>query len=230
MFIMNAVVADMGKIEAIVDLDFLEYHQSVIDTKQHTLDLKGLVCPIPLHKQEMMLPPTKIISVTFENDLYIPGSSQLEVVAKLTGGTSTQTMLIEGQNVSHRPSVLVATAVVQLNTENTHPVVSVRLLYLAPDGVTIYKGTKLDEASIINESDSVLVDEVQEDFHDNVNQEGVAMCQRLRDSFCGKWWNPQQKTLPMNNVSSFLKCYWSMLMFLQLTPVILAIQFSWSIT
>ena len=49
-FIMNAVVADMGKIEAIVGLDFLEYHQSVSDTKQHTLDLKGLVCPIPLHK------------------------------------------------------------------------------------------------------------------------------------------------------------------------------------
>ena len=166
-FIMNAVVADMGKIEVIVGLDFLEYHQSVIDTKQHTLDLKGLVCPIPLHKEEMMVPPTKIISVTFENDLYIPGSSQLEVVAKLTGGTSTQTMLIEGQNVSHTPSVLVATAVVQLNTENTHPVVPVRLLNLAPDGVTIYKGTKLDEASMINESDLVLVDEVQEDFHDN---------------------------------------------------------------
>ena len=107
-FIMNAVVADMGKIEAIVGLDLLEYHQSVIDTKQHTLDLKGLVCPIPLHKEEMMVPLTKIINVTFENDLYIPGSSQLEVVAKLTGGTSTQTMLIEGQNISHRPSLCVS--------------------------------------------------------------------------------------------------------------------------
>ena len=78
-------------------------------------------------------------------------------------------MLIEGQNVSHRPSVLVATSVVQPNTENTHPVVPVRLLNLAPDGVTVYKGTKLGEASVIDESDSVPVSEVQEDFHDNVN-------------------------------------------------------------
>ena len=69
--------------------------------------------------------------------------------------------------------MLVATAIVQLNTENTHPVVPVRLLNLAPDGVTVYKGTKLNEASMINKSDSVLVDEVQEDFHDNVNQEDV---------------------------------------------------------
>ena len=177
-FIMNVVVADMGKTEAIVGLDFLEYHQSVIDTKQHTLDLKGLVCPIPLHKREMMVPSTKIISVTLENDLYIPGSSQLEVVAKLTGGTSTQTMLMEGQNVSHRPSVLVATAVVHPNTENTHPVVPVRLLNLAPDGVTIYKGTKLGEASMIDESDSVLVSEVQEDFYGNFNQEDVPEAKR----------------------------------------------------
>ena len=106
-FIMNAVVVDMRTTEAIVGLYFLEYHQSVIDIKQHTLDLKGLVSPIPLHKQEMMVPPTKIISVTLENDLCIPGSSQLGVLAKLTGGTSTQTTLIEGQNVSHRPSILV---------------------------------------------------------------------------------------------------------------------------
>ena len=126
----------------------------------------------------MMVPLTKIISVTFGNDLYIPGSSQLEVFAKLIGGTSTHTMLIEGQNVSHRPSVLVATAVVHPNTENTHPVVPVRLLNLAPDGVTIYKGTKLNEASMINESDSVLVDEVQEDFHDNVNQKDVPKAKR----------------------------------------------------
>ena len=73
---------------------------------------------------------------------------------------------------------LVATAVVQLNTENTRPVVPVTLLNLAPDGVTIYKGTKLNEASMINESDSVLVDEMQEDFHDNVNQKDVPEAKR----------------------------------------------------
>ena len=53
---MNVVVADLGKTEAIVGLDFLEHHQSVIDTKQHTLDLKGLRCLIPLRKQEKMTP------------------------------------------------------------------------------------------------------------------------------------------------------------------------------
>ena len=52
------------------------------------LDLKGLVCPIPLHKQVKMVPLTEIISVTLENDLYIPGSSQLEVVVKLTGDSN----------------------------------------------------------------------------------------------------------------------------------------------
>ena len=88
MFIMNVVVADMEKTEAIVGLDFLEYHQSVIDTKQHMLDLKGLVCPIPLRKQVKMVPLTKIIGVKLANDLYIPGSSQLEVVVKLTGDSN----------------------------------------------------------------------------------------------------------------------------------------------
>ena len=75
-FIMNVVVADMEKTEAIVGLDFLEYHQLVIDTKdfleyhqlvidtkQYMLDLKGLICPIPLHKQVKMVPLTKIIIV-----------------------------------------------------------------------------------------------------------------------------------------------------------------------
>ena len=55
--------------------------------------------------------------------------------------------------------------------------VSVRLLNLAPDGVTVYKGTKLGEASVIKESNSVLVSEVQEDFH-NFNQEDVPEAKR----------------------------------------------------
>ena len=139
---MNIVVADLGKTEAIVGLHFLEYHQSVIHTKQHTLDLKGLSCPIPLRNQEKITPLTKIISVTLDDDLYIPGSSQLEV----------HTMLIEGQNVLHRPFVLVATSLVQPVTGNAHPMVPIRLLNLAPDGMTVYKGTKLGEASVIDES------------------------------------------------------------------------------
>ena len=55
--------------------------------------------------------------------------------------------------------------------------VPVRLLNLAPDGVTVYKGTKLGEASVIKESNSVLVSEVQEDFH-NFNQEDVPEAKR----------------------------------------------------
>ena len=126
----------------------------------------------------MIAPPTMIISVTLEDDLYIPGSSQLEVVAKLTGGTSIQTMLIEGQNVSHRPSVLVTTAVVQPNTENTNHMVPIRLLNLPLDGGTVYKGTKLGEASVKDESYSVLVSEVQEDLHAIDKQEDVPEAKR----------------------------------------------------
>ena len=85
--------------------------------------------------------------------------------------------------------------------ENAHPMVPIRLLNLAPDGLNVYKGTKQGEASGIDESGFVLVPEVQEDLHDKILNR--RMCQRPRDSFCGKQWNLQQKTLPMNKVSSF---------------------------
>ena len=136
-------------------------------------------------------------------------------------------MLIEGQNVSHRPSVLVATSLVQPVTGTVHPMVPIRLLNLAPDGMTVYKETKLVEASVIDESGSVLVSEVQEDSHENVYQEDVPEAKRQL------LWQAVESTaedLTDEQRKSFLKCYWSTLMFLWQTPLILLIQFSWSIT
>ena len=51
--------------------------------------------PTPLRKKKKIAYLTKIISITLEDDLYIPGSSQVEVAAKLTGETSTETMIKE---------------------------------------------------------------------------------------------------------------------------------------
>ena len=71
------------------------------------------------------------------------GSSQLEVHGRLTGVATTQTMLVEGRAISQRPLVLVATAVVKPCTGKGAAEVPVRILNLSPDGVTIYKGTRL---------------------------------------------------------------------------------------
>ena len=42
---MDVVIADLGETEAIVCLDFLDTHQSVINTEQQSLDTKNLIFP-----------------------------------------------------------------------------------------------------------------------------------------------------------------------------------------
>ena len=75
------------------------------------------------------------VNVVLSEDLHIPGSSQLEVHGRLTGIATTQTMLVEGRDISQRPLVLIATAVVKPSMGKGAAEVLVRILNLSPDGV-----------------------------------------------------------------------------------------------
>jgi len=57
-----------------------------------------------------------------------------------------QTALIEGCKISQQPSVMVATAVVECTIMR----VPIRLLNLAGDDVTLYKGTRVEEATVVD--------------------------------------------------------------------------------
>ena len=104
---MDVVVADIGETEAIIGLDFLETYHSVINIKHQTVDLQGLHLLIPLVKKSTGIStrsPTKDanISVVLSEDLYIPGSSQVEINAKLIDAVTVGTMLMEGRDITQR--------------------------------------------------------------------------------------------------------------------------------
>lgn len=158
-FVIDVVIADLGETEAIVGLDFLEGYQSVINTKHHTLDIEGHHLSIPLYKKGVGINPDNSISVVLPENLQIPGCSQVEVCGKLTSRTN-QVLLVEGRNISQQPLVLIATSVVKACGSKADAKIPVRVLNLSPDTVTIYKGTKVAEASPLEENDTALISEV----------------------------------------------------------------------
>ena len=73
-------MADSLKTEAILGLDFLDTHQCVIDVNHNSLSIKGHGRPIPLSQNKLSLPITKDVRVVLPCDMFIPGSSVLEIV------------------------------------------------------------------------------------------------------------------------------------------------------
>ena len=116
------------------------------------MDLQGLYLSIPLVKKSTGIStrsPTKDanISVVLSEDLYIPDSSQVEIDAKLIDAVTVGTMLVEGRYITQRSSVMIATGVSKPGISEAGAEVPVRVLNLSSSGVTIYKGTRLAEAS-----------------------------------------------------------------------------------
>ena len=129
------------------------------------MDLQGLHLSIPLVKKSTGIStrsPTKDpnISVVLSEDLYIPGSSQVKINAKLIDAVTVGTMLVEGRDITQRSSVMIATGVTKPGMSEAGAEVPVRVLNLSSDGVTIYKGTRLAEASPLEDNNVLLILEV----------------------------------------------------------------------
>ena len=60
-------------------------------------------------------------------DLYIPGSSQVEINAKLIDAVTVGTMLVEGRDITQRPSVMIATGVTKPGMSEAGAEVPVRV-------------------------------------------------------------------------------------------------------
>jgi len=144
---MDVIVADLEGTEAIMGLDFLTKYESSIDTSRKTLHLSGLSQPINLLKPYTKVTPRESGCVELETNLIFPAQSQLEVnYGKMEVMLPMQTALIEGHKISQQPSVMVATAVV----ECTNMRVPIPLLNLAGNDVTLYKGTRVAEATVVD--------------------------------------------------------------------------------
>ena len=131
---MDVIVADSLRTEAILGLDFLDTHQCVIDVGHHKLNLKGHGCPIPLSQNKSSLPLTKDVRVVLPCDVFIPGSSVLEIGAVLQGKIDTLTTIIVEREELQEPSVLLATCIVEPKSDTENPVVPVKLMNLSSEG------------------------------------------------------------------------------------------------
>ena len=128
-------VADGLTVEAILGLDFLENNQCTLDLRRRTLTLSDSTT-VPLSSSKPSAAEQLAVSVT--QTIRIPASSELEILAHITGAAPKHTYLLE-QNPSKRLPVMVARALVT----PTSPDIPVRLINLASEDVTLFKGTHI---------------------------------------------------------------------------------------
>ena len=93
-----------------------------------------------------------VLSIT----ITVPGSSEMEVMARLGSVSQGLTLYLEGRSLPNQPSVLVAAAVVKPGGNQEVPI---RLINWAPDPVTIYQGTRV--ATLEEITSDVLISEVK---------------------------------------------------------------------
>jgi len=157
----EVIIADL-RTEAILGIDFLEANQCAIDLSRGLMSLNGNCKPITLTRAGPKLDLPDNVSVVLSNSVYIPGSSEMEVSAVLQGPTEPGTLIVERCVLPHKPSILVATSIVDFQRSGDSPVVPIRMLNLSPDSITIHKDTKVAIAHSVEE-DSVLVAGVSKD-------------------------------------------------------------------
>ena len=150
----EVIIADL-RTEAILGVDFLEANQCAIDLSQGLLSLNGNK-PIILARTGSKMDPVDNVSVVLPNDVCIPGSSEMEVSAVLQGPLGCGTLVVERLVLPCKPSILVATSIVDSQRNSGSPVVPIRMLNLSPDSVTIHKDTKVAIAYSVEEN-AVLV-------------------------------------------------------------------------
>ena len=98
---------------------------------------------------------TKDAMIVLPGDVFIPGFSVLEIGAVLQGKIDGRTIMVERKEL-REPLVLLATCIVEPKSSTKNPTVPVRLMNLSSEGVTIYKGTRVGQASVLRESEFVV--------------------------------------------------------------------------
>lgn len=129
-YLVKMVVADL-RTEGILGLDFLETNQCAIDLPHGTMKLKGNDQPISLYRTGNAMHQTDNVSVVLPNDIFIPGCTEIEIGAVIQGQVVSGTMMVEQRVLPQKPSILLATSVVDIREDTTNPLVPIRLLNLS---------------------------------------------------------------------------------------------------
>ena len=116
-YLVEMVVADL-RTEGILGLDFLETNQCAIDLPHGTMRLKGNDQPISLYRTRNTTPQTENVSVVLPNDISISGCTEIELGAVIQGEVESGTMMIERRVLPQKPSILLATSVVEIQGHN----------------------------------------------------------------------------------------------------------------
>ena len=152
---LEVVVADL-RTEGILGLDFLETNKCAIDLLNGSIRLNGSDQLIPLYRTGETKHQMENVSIVLLNNISIPGGNEVELEAEAQGEVTGGTMMIERRALPHKPSILLATSVVELQEGMINPRVPIRLLNLSPDSVTMHKGTRVGSGCTL-EADSIVV-------------------------------------------------------------------------
>ena len=138
------VIADKITAEGILGMDFLEDNKCVFDVAKRQITFKQL-------ETLSLVPPAPPLTVTISNvalekTITIPASCEIEVMAWLSSGGGP--WLVEGKQHS---DILVARAVV-IPLRNSIPI---RIVNTTSMPVTLYHGTNIATAELIEKSVSV---------------------------------------------------------------------------
>ena len=113
--------------------------------------LKGKDQLISLYRTRNTTHQTENVSIVLSNDISIPGCTEIKLGAVIQGEVADGTMMIERRVSPQKPSILLATSVVNIQEDTAN-----RLLNLSPNSVTMHKGTRVASAYTL-ESHSVVV-------------------------------------------------------------------------
>ena len=132
----QVVVADKLTTEAILGLDFLEANNCIIDMGKHTLTFPGHppISLVPAISKEN----SPRLKVSLVETIRIPASSELEIMAHVSGPPIYKPYLLE-QMTHKRLPVCIARALVSPDSSE----VPLRVLNPSPEDVILYKDTSV---------------------------------------------------------------------------------------
>ena len=201
------VVADL-RAEGILGLDFLETNQCAIDLPQEIMKLRGSEQSIPLYRiTNMKDRKCDKVSVVLANDIYISGNAEMELEAVIQGEVASGTMMIERRALTQKPSILLATSVVNVHANATNPMVPIRLMNLSPDRITMGKGTRVASASTLDITSIVVAGvDCKSPAQSEVSDEKQQRLRQAVESAAGKLTQQEQEQLfavLLNNADVF---------------------------
>jgi len=147
------------------------------------------------------------VSVVLANDVSISGNTEMEIEAVIQGEVAGGTMMIERRALAQKPSILLATSVVNIHANATNPLVPIRLLNLSPDRITVGKGTRVASASILDSTSIVVAGiDCKSPAQSEVSDEKQQQLWQTVESAAGKLTQREQEQLfavLLNNADVF---------------------------